>query len=574
MIKRKVLHFALTGGVVATLSSSCRPKSETSEVKGSAIECMAVNALSGFVGSIPIPGFSFLSKVPQMVASAVAGSLKSEAQGRAAGLGGCNDTAPSDISEKSLGQIREIVRDSFNEQNHNEAKATLATIDTSWRRFVPDIETPHDYTMNNLEDMVRAADGWWARYDLSGQRIFNVNDFILVTGVEMKALQEQVRSVALGAAKTGGAEEIQRVRSYASNLSRSANHARQELLDIAEKDIYGMARAMYNMNQVDDGPMVYDGAAFYAHANVCYFSKNRQAIDPSKPKAAHETHSINELSAWLGMYGQVCCSRGRDGTCKNSDGKIEVLIEKRIDALAQQIQRVMFSENAAIQEYAKNTLPTLISAADKIASAPNDAVIALAGQGSIRLVNNSTASNGSFCPDGSNGAGKGFGSIYTCGDKQCAKSDKDGVNQCVIAAGAGSSNSGGFCPNGTNGAGKGYGIIYTCGDKQCAKSDKDGVNQCVIAAGAGSSNSGGFCPDGSNGSGKGFGIIYTCGDKQCAKSDKDGVNQCVIASASGDGFCPDGSNGSGKGFGIIYTCGDKQCAKSDKDGVNQCVIRK
>ncbi|MCX6128523.1 MAG: hypothetical protein NTX25_05585 [Proteobacteria bacterium] len=89
-----------------------------------------------------------------------------------------------------------------------------------------------------------------------------------------------------------------------------------------------------------------------------------------------------------------------------------------------------------------------------------------------------------MCPDGSNGLGKGFGVIYQCGNDTCAKSDKDGYNPCIISKGSQANQGGqaqnGMCPDGSNGSGKGYGIIYTCGDKKCAKSDKDGYYPCVI----------------------------------------------------------------------------------------------
>ncbi|MCX6129829.1 MAG: hypothetical protein NTX25_12315, partial [Proteobacteria bacterium] len=317
MLRRHILRLSIACGLACWLIASCKPKEENSEVKGF-VTCTAVDALGAFIDSIPVPGMSLLSKIPAMAASAVAGKLKSMGKGKLGAVSGCAGGASlTEVSDNSLGQIKEIVRDAYAEQNHLDAKASLVSLQTAWDRFVPDTETAHDYTMNNLNDMAKIADDWWARYDRSGQRIYNVNDFILVTGVQLKVLQEQVHTVALGAAKTGGQDEIGRVRSYAENLARTADHVRKELFEIAEKDIYGMARAMYSLNQVQDGPLVYDGAAFYPHQNICYFSKNRQSIDLSKPKAAHETHSINELSAWLGMYGAICCSFGRDGTCKN-----------------------------------------------------------------------------------------------------------------------------------------------------------------------------------------------------------------------------------------------------------------
>ena len=77
------------------------------------------------------------------------------------------------------------------------------------------------------------------------------------------------------------------------------------------------------------------------------------------------------------------------------------------------------------------------------------------------------------CPDGSNGAGRGYGTMYRCGDSLCAKTSTDFATECVIDGLS-------FCPDGDNGPGKGYGEIYNCGDGQCAKTSTDYRSECVV----------------------------------------------------------------------------------------------
>ncbi|MCX6128688.1 MAG: hypothetical protein NTX25_06435 [Proteobacteria bacterium] len=98
----------------------------------------------------------------------------------------------------------------------------------------------------------------------------------------------------------------------------------------------------------------------------------------------------------------------------------------------------------------------------------------LAQQQSSSPIQAAPPSNGS-CPDGSNGQGLGFGIIYQCGASNCAKSDKDGITECVIGASQAE-----YCPDGLNGPRRGYGSLYQCGESTCAKSDPQGFYQCVI----------------------------------------------------------------------------------------------
>ncbi|MCX6130023.1 MAG: hypothetical protein NTX25_13290 [Proteobacteria bacterium] len=94
-----------------------------------------------------------------------------------------------------------------------------------------------------------------------------------------------------------------------------------------------------------------------------------------------------------------------------------------------------------------------------------------------------------YCPT------KYFGTEYDCGDKKCAKSDSDYLKPCEIKAAAtpiqtapiktapiqtapiktGTGLSGyPYCPP-TH-----YGSVFTCGPKTCAKSDKDYLNICEL----------------------------------------------------------------------------------------------
>ncbi len=469
----RLLSIGLAVSLLLGNMTACKPKPvQTSETKD--IGCTAVSALTSFIGAIPIPGMSALSAISQAAVGAVVGTLKDAGNKAITGAVGCNTSNLADLSEASLGQIRGIVKDSFNEQNHMEAKATLAETQSAWTRFVPDADKFNDSTMTELNNIVGKVDNWWAHYDQSGTRIYNVHDFIYVTGIYLKALQQQVREAALSAHNNQNSGEAQRVRQYSENLSAAAHHIRVELQDIAEKDVYGMARAMYDLKQVEDGPVHWDAGIIYKHQNICYFPKNRKAIDPSRPHFVHETHSLEELSDWLAMYGALCCSFGKNGTCNKPESRIEAQLEQRVKDLAPHLTRVMFTENSGIQEYYHRTLPNLIYAAQNIKAASDSGIFELAGAGGSR----SAGVDSGYCPDGDNGPGKGYGSLYTCGDKTCAKNDKNYSAQCIVNDGQSLVN--GFCPDGDNGPGRGFGSTYQCGDRVCAKSDKSYSTQCTV----------------------------------------------------------------------------------------------
>jgi hypothetical protein len=189
------------------------------------------------------------------------------------------------------------------------------------------------------------------------------------------------------------------------------------------------------------------------------------------------TNTLAELSNFVRANGTVCCM---DGNCGNLN------IEKRLqvykEETAKQVKKVMFFNNPGIMKYFDETLPLFIRVAQMLKDAPDDVIFQLAENKVYSGESfNSGAVSGGTCPDGSNGQGKGYGSIYTCGTNQCAKSDQNGVNECIVSHGAASHGSvAGGCPDGENGPGKGFGGIYQCGDKKCAKTDKNYQTQCVI----------------------------------------------------------------------------------------------
>ena len=114
--------------------------------------------------------------------------------------------------------------------------------------------------------------------------------------------------------------------------------------------------------------------------------------------------------------------------------------------MTKQVKQVMFTNSDATMKYINETLPSIITAATGINKADDATVFSLASgatdssrtdansQNPVSANDTGSSSNSSgSCPDGDNGAGKGFGDIYRCGDKQCAKTDKSYAIECTVS---------------------------------------------------------------------------------------------------------------------------------------------
>ena len=467
------------------LAVSCRKKTvETSNVKN--IDC-AASYLSDFVGGLPLPGFTLLGKIGSTIAGNVAGVLRGKVATQVKAPCG----TPATFSDEQMQQMKQAIKEGFSEQNHMEAKALMNKIDTKLNEFVPDEERFSQYTLNNLQSIIDDVNDWWSKYDQSGTRIYNVQDFIIVTGLGLKSYQHQIREVALEANHTKSQGDAKKVRQYAQILSDKANHVRVELEEISNNDISAITKTFWK-NEGKTQTTTYD--ALHVGNRHCYESVGGQSYNdyenPAEkgPKrterflsAIRSTKTLVELSDYVNKNGTVCCM---DHLCAKND--IEDRLKIYMDETNKQVKTVMFYNDAAIMKYFNETLPLFIRVAGMIRDASDEDIYKLTEnteyksdpqQGSNNTVSNSARVG---CPDGDNGPGKGFGSIYQCGDQTCAKSDKNGVNECFVSGAGGSAPSSDVCPDGNNGPGKGFGTIYSCGDKKCAKSDMSFATQCTV----------------------------------------------------------------------------------------------
>ena len=521
-----------------------------SSVKDINISCVG-SWLSAFIAAIPLPGFEELGAVASAGAKAIGGQLKGAGTSAANGL--CSTAAS--FSGKQMEQMKQAIKDGFSDQNHLEAITLMNKVETKFSEFIPDQDRFTSYTITNLQSIIDDVNVWWSNYDQSGTRIYNVQDFVIVTGYTMKAYQHQVREVALEAAQTKSAGDAQKVRDYAGLLSDKADHVRKELDDIAANDVAAVAKTFWKNSGTKQTKTYYASELGNVH---CYESAEGKPYVPGVNESTDQrvprflagmraTTSLDDLSNYVRKNATICCS---DNDKCTGPTAIEPIIAQYIDETAKQVKVVMFDNNADIMKYHDETLPIFINASQTIKAASDNDIFTLA-VGSVSTSEGGATSQGSTgdsggsgssgggCPDGDNGAGKGFGSIYQCGANQCAKSDKSYATECVIGGGSSSdtgsgSGSGSGCPDGDNGSGKGYGAIYQCGANQCAKSDKSYATECIIggSSSTGSSSTGssggGGCPDGDNGTGKGFGTIYQCGNNKCAKTDKSYATECTV----------------------------------------------
>ncbi len=411
--------------------SACRPQSqEESEVKVD-VGCIG-NYLGQFIEGIPLPGFSALGKIGASIAGNVAGILRNKVAGEVQAT--C--AAPATFSNAQMEQMRQAISDGFNDQNHREATALLNKIDTKLREFVPDEDRFTSYTIFYLQGAIDDINDWWSKYDQSGTRIYNVQDFVMLTGFAMRSYQHQVREVALEAAQSKSPGDAAKVRRYAQILSDKAHHVRVELEDISNNDIMGITKSFWKDGGSRQTKTYYANYVGYAH---CYESKTgRPYNDTGHPELTpgprteaflngmRATRTLAELSRYVSQNGTVCCMDDRCG-----GGDIENRLSLYMNEVNQQVKKVMFYNDAAIMKYYNETLPMFIRIAGQMRDASDADLFSLAGDGQVPSASGSSM-GGDLCPDGDNGQGRGFGTVYQCGDVQCAKTDKSYSVECKV----------------------------------------------------------------------------------------------------------------------------------------------
>jgi hypothetical protein len=410
------------------------------------VECIG-SWLSSFIGAVPLPGFSALGAVAKTAATSIAGTLKTA--GSSAAEGACGGAAS--FSNAQMKQMKQTITEGFNDQNHMDAVALMVKIEKKFSEFVPDQERFTPYTALILQSIIEDVNEWWSKYDQSGGRIYNVEDFIIVTGFGMKAYQHQIREVALEAAHTKSPGDAEKVRSFAENLSRNADHVQKELEEISNKDILGVAKSFWK----DAGtrqtkkyfPFELQNSHCYESANgssyLPYGNEVQSSRAPRFIEGMKKTKTLAELSDYARKNGTICCIDRQD--CSNQDYAIEPIIKLYLEEAAKHVKQVMFDNNPDFMKYFSETLPLFINAAQKIkASADKDIFLLTMGKtasaadsagGGNKGGDSSGSSSANSCPDGDNGAGKGYGAIIACGNDQCAMTDKTYATECTVSGG-------------------------------------------------------------------------------------------------------------------------------------------
>ena len=452
----KMRQFTAAMVVVTSIPSLTSCKFLSQADAGSEVKDMACVGtwLGGFLNAIPLPGFDVLGhSFTQAAALIVAGTLKDITKNTAYSACG----SASNFSNEQMKQMKQAIAQGFDDQNHKDAVALEDNIETKLAEFVPDQERFTQYTMNKLDDMINAVNTWWSNYDQSKGRVYNINDFIIVTGFGLQAYQHQVREVALEAAYTKSPGDATKVRAYAAILSDKASHVRTEIDDISNKDVVAVATSFWK----DDGTKVeksYDvGLLTY---NFCILSKQGRPFGTDnalQEQASHRlprflegmraTKTLADLSDYVQKSGSFCCAGGT--SCDRDADKVEPAIKTAIAETSKHVKDVLFTNNPDIMKYFNTTLPTIIAAGRRIRDADDATVFSLASNtgpstglqdrsspvtapAATPQPNASGGGSGIACPDGDNGPRKGFGGIYQCGSKQCAKTDKSFATECVV----------------------------------------------------------------------------------------------------------------------------------------------
>jgi len=266
----------------------------------------------------------------------------------------------------------------------------------------------------------------------------------------MKAYQHQIREVALEAAHTKSPGDAEKVRSFAENLSRNADHVHKELEAISNNDILDVAKSFWKDAGTKQTKKYFASELQNSH---CYESANGRSYLPygnevqssRAPRfieGMKRTKTLDELSDYARKNGTICCIDSQD--CSDQHFAIEPIIKLYIEEAAQQVKQVMFYNNPDFMKYFGETLPLFINAAQKIkASANNDIFLLTVGTtasaadsagGGNKGGDTARSSSANSCPDGDNGAGKGYGAIFACGNDQCAKTDKTYATECTVSA--------------------------------------------------------------------------------------------------------------------------------------------
>ncbi len=449
--------------VMSMTLASCAPKKEEAQVKG--LECVG-DWLASFIGAIPLPGFSVLGKVGKVTADAVGGALKDAGKEQAKSVCG----TPATFSEQQMQQMKQALKEAFDEQNHKEAVALMNKIDIKLAEYVPDQDRFTAYTMSHLQSIADDSNDWLTKYDQSGSRIYNVEDFVIVSGYTLRAYQQIVREVALEASRTKSAGDAAKVRQYALNLANKAKSIREKLEYISNNETMGVAKSFWKNKGEQQSTKYFAGSGVRVH---CYESATGNPYNASggesgrlrKPRfinGINGTNTLNDLSNYASNHGTICCA---DGICNsNDDERIESSIATYLDVTNKQVKKVMFYNKPGIMNFFNETLPLFIDVGNKLQEADDASIFALgeasgAPQGGGTVTQ--TSGEGSSIPSCKTA---GYGDEFTCGNNQKCKKDDPSLSEGSICVLNGSSGNTGDCDYSDADKNGGWGYNHKTGE--------------------------------------------------------------------------------------------------------------
>jgi hypothetical protein len=458
--------------------------------------------LGAFVGAIPLPGFSVLGKVAEAAATTVTGVLKDA--GKDAIKGTCDSA--SSFSEQQMQQMRQAITEAFDEQNHKAAVAAMDKLGLEVDQFNPDVDEFKSYSMNPLQTMINEYLGWYSTYDNSPSRIYNIKDYIIVSGYAMYAYQHQVREVALEAASKSTAptkSDAEQVRNYAKTARDEANRAIHEIDTVLNNDAENTAKSFWQDGGLKVNKIYSWGDATYY---FCTLSKKghgyNNIYEPGPQRLAsfidrvHNTTTFQELSDLVQNDGSFCCTGG--DSCNQAEEKVEGLMASAIAEVTKQVRVVMYNNEVDIVKFHDETLPTVAKAAQAIIDADDNTIFSLAGNASSGASSSNESAQGgdgnSKQGDASNGGdsaaanGKpycktaGYGDAFDCGSGLTCKKDDQSLSDasiCVLASSNSSeietaANGKPYCKS------AGYGDSFDCGSGLTCKKDDQSLSDASI----------------------------------------------------------------------------------------------
>ncbi len=419
--------------------SACGPKKEETHAEAQGLECVG-DWLASFIGAIPLPGFSILGKVGKATATTVTGVLKDSGKTAAQGLCG----AAATFSDQQMQQMKQALKDAFNEQNHRDATALMNKIEIKFNEHVADEDRYTDYTMSHLQTIVDDSNDWITKYDQSGTRIHNVEDLVIVGGYTLKAYQQIIREVALEAAKTQSAGDADKVRKHAANLANKAKWLREKLDYVSNNETMGVAKSFWKNNAESQTKKYFAGPIANAH---CYESTDGNPYDASggesgrlrKPRfinAINGAKDLSSLSDYARKNGTICCM---DGICNsNDDERIESSIASYLDVTNKQVKKVMFYDKPGIMNFFNQTLPLFVDVGAKLQEADDATIFALAAAtGSPEVVSQDSGTVNPAAIPACKTAG--YGDAFQCGNGQTCKKDSPTFEEssiCTVNSGS------------------------------------------------------------------------------------------------------------------------------------------